>query len=140
MGIENKVWGTANHVLYSDDIGISYLTVEKGHRCSIHYHSERWNSFQVTEGKIRIHVFDHQNLAYNFIDLGEGGYTKIEPNILHCFEVLETGKVVEIYWGTTVSFVDIVRFDVGEKFKDDIFELDYKTMTDIFKFAKENIE
>lgn len=147
MMIEQKIWGTANHVLYSDDIGISYLTVEKLTRCSIHYHSERWNAFQVTEGKIRVHTFDHlggysgdfaDKDRWHYTDLGEGGYIKVEPKILHCFEVLETGKVVEVYWGNKVDFGDITRFDVGEKLEKELMPKP-DTIKKICEFAREKL-
>lgn len=48
--------------------------------------------------------------------LGAGDCHDVHPNVVHSFEVLESGVVIEVYWPADgVRFSDIKRLDTGGK-------------------------
>lgn len=116
---EKKCWGRVRHIEHQNAL-ISILEVEKGWRCSKHYHTHRFNSFRVITGSLLIELFNSQDLSSNVHQLvvDKGKEVTVCPGILHRFQVLESGIVVETYWttdGTVPSIFDIFRFDEGGK-------------------------
>lgn len=119
--LEQKCWGVVEHLpSEKGDALVSILHVEDGWRCSRHLHEHRWNSFRSISGRIDIVLFqqdEHGHLIeYMRQSLASGGIMDVPPECVHCFEVIGKGVVVETYWttdGTPVDLNDIVRFDVG---------------------------
>lgn len=130
---EDKCWGRVAH-LSSQKALVSILEVDAGWRCSRHFHKKRINHFRVISGSIRICCFalddrivnldnitDPKELSdkltlYTSKILGPGSSYTCMFGSIHCFEVIESGTVVETYWnfdGTTPDINDIVRFDEG---------------------------
>ena len=121
VNYEEKCWGKVAH-LFDEEISVSLLQVNKGFCSSIHKHNHRWNSFQMMSGCMNVVVFrkemDGRPVRWYEHTLRAGEGCKIRPTVLHRFEVIETGKVVEIYWvtdGTKIDINDIVRLDEGGK-------------------------
>lgn len=116
---EEKCWGKVCH-LVERDLQVSVLKVVAGFRCSRHRHIHRWNNFRVITGILRVIEY-RQNSSGDLSQtrstvLVAGQSIDIHPGVWHCFEVLESGQVVEIYWTTdktSVDFADIERIDVG---------------------------
>ena len=118
---ETKIWGTVRH-LFDDDASVSILRVNAGFCCSRHYHIHRWNRFDVIRGCIAVIMYG-MNLNGDLIVMSRQvlraseGYP-VPPDIIHRFEVIESGIVVETYWttdGSPVQADDIKRIDVGSK-------------------------
>jgi len=120
---ESKIWGLVQHVFLSNQAAISVLQVERGFQCSKHYHNYRVNQFTVISGKLLIQEFPSVCCdcpvcsGVNELVLGPGQSYKVYPGRVHRFRVLQSGKVVEVYWGykehDVVSIDDIVRLDEG---------------------------
>ena len=118
---QKKIWGeTAGLVI--PEVGVSILKVEAGFRCSIHLHKHRWNSFSVISGGIEIGVYQpHPVLGHILQDqylVLPGESLSIPPETIHSFAAIDSGTVVETYWttdGTPVDMGDIVRFIEGCK-------------------------
>ncbi len=115
---EEKIWGSVFHT-WDDLVATSVLRVTKGFRCSNHYHRNRWNSFKVITGSLDI-VFLHENgdqlLEFTRRRLKSKDSIDVLPGVIHRFEVVESGIVVETYWTqnkTPVDIGDIVRYDEG---------------------------
>lgn len=127
---EEKVWGRVVHQVTLKVI-TSILEVKAGFRCSIHLHRHRWNRFHVMDGCIRVIRSDGEIADGSYLDLDEtlvrsGQVVDIHPDQLHRFEVVESGTVVETYWttdGTNVDLDDIERLDEGGPIKSTVTDL-----------------
>lgn len=111
---EEKVWGRVQHIFVSPHAAVSCLEVRAGYRCSRHLHSQRANLFAVLEGQIVVEIWP--NGRSELIELGPGDTCTVPSGVPHRFRVLQSGRVVEVYWpdrGGEVSMADIHRFDVG---------------------------
>ena len=124
---EEKCWGRVQHLFASDRAAVSYLELAEGWRCSIHRHLQRTNFFAVTEGKIVIEewgpVKDLNRCGFLRL-LGPGDTLQVPSLSWHRFRVLQSGKMIEIYWpdsGGVVEVTDIIRLEEGGK--DDLNEL-----------------
>lgn len=114
--LERKAWGEVRHVFDSPACAVSVLHVEAGGYCSRHWHRERVNRFIVATGSIDV---------VEYADGGEGSERErrrlrpgdvhdVPAGVVHRFEVVEPGIVVEVYWpSASVRLDDIVRLDVG---------------------------
>ena len=115
---EDKVWGKVAHI-FDLNSSVSLLVVNKGFCSSIHKHEHRWNHFFIISGILKINFFrwvgDLIEPWYNRVIL-TGESIKVRPGVVHQFEVVESGRVVEAYWttdGTEVNLDDIVRYSQG---------------------------
>jgi mannose-6-phosphate isomerase-like protein (cupin superfamily) len=109
---EDKVWGTAHHIHHSNRYNVSLLEVKSGGFCSRHYHKDRFNEFHVHSGRIVVVEYEPEKRT----ELTSGESCVVRPGVLHRFEVIENGFVVEIYWtenGQPCLFKDIERMDTG---------------------------
>ncbi len=113
---EEKVWGEVYHIFASDKAAVSVLTVNKGFRCSLHCHHHRYNLFFVESGCICVETVRGSGRHLEVLE--EGQSLSVPPYVWHRFRVLESGKVVEVYWPSRYSPVkldDIQRKDIGGK-------------------------
>jgi mannose-6-phosphate isomerase-like protein (cupin superfamily) len=70
--------------------------------------------FAVVTGKIRIQMWDAALLPIDQVELVAGDTFVVPSSILHRFQVLESGRVIEVYWpDATVGKDDIQRYDEG---------------------------
>jgi mannose-6-phosphate isomerase-like protein (cupin superfamily) len=111
---EPKVWGSVCHLFTADHVAVSHLRVNVGYRCSQHYHDDRVNMFVIVSGKVLIEVTEANVKRSHILVAGE---TLIVSNrCVHCFHVLESGSMIEVYWtdnGSPVRLDDIIRLDEG---------------------------
>ena len=115
---ESKVWGTALHVFSDPHAAVSVLRTEKGAYCSKHFHSQRVNRFIAESGSIDVVEYDPGGqFEISRIRLNPGDVHDVEAGVVHRFEVIESGVVVEVYFPQRptdrVSHDDIVRLDLG---------------------------
>ena len=113
---EKKCWGEVEHGFNYPDCGTSYLQVEAGWRCSVHFHQDRHNDFRVLSGCIVVGTCYGDGRMIPTI-LGPGESFTAPKLSAHFFGVLEKGVVLETYWADVdrglVHREDIVRFDQG---------------------------
>lgn len=111
---EDKPWGRVAHAPVSPCCIISYLETKAGGFSSIHLHRSKSNLFIVITGIIRVRCF---GVNESEIILEAGDTAAINAGIYHCFEVIESGLVVEVYCpkvvGTSIDLNDIVRLNQG---------------------------
>lgn len=118
---ETKIWGKARHVFSDPQAAVSVLRTEKGGYCSRHFHSQRVNRFIVETGIIEVVEYDpsgEREIARARLEAGD--VHDVEAGVVHRFEVIEPGVVVEVYFPSRptdrVSHDDIVRIDLGGRF------------------------
>ncbi len=116
---EEKVWGSVCHIFQSGQAAVSYLKVNAGFQCSKHKHEQRANQFTVISGKIVVEIWakrDGTGMLLSSESLQTGESIMVPSTYYHRFRVIESGEVVEIYWGDrggAVHIDDIVRLDEG---------------------------
>ncbi len=116
MSTETKAWGRVHHVFDNDRAAVSVLHVEKGGYSSRHFHRHRVNRFVVVSGSIDVVLYSptpsHHELVRTRLQAGD--VYDVTSNVVHRFEVVESGIVVEVYWpDARLSAEDIERLDVG---------------------------
>ena len=85
-----KDWGhelcLVNNDLYCGKI----IFIKKGHRCSIHYHKAKDETFYILSGGIMLEIFD------DTVVLKKGDIYRLSPNSIHRFTGLEDSEILEI--------------------------------------------
>ena len=115
-GWEKKIWGRTRCVENNAFYQRHELEVVAGGFCSIHYHRRRANRFRVISGKIQ--VTEWMASFSNVHTMTAGKVLDVPSLVVHQFRVLESGEVIEEYWGDRVgsaeiSTSDIVRLTTG---------------------------
>jgi mannose-6-phosphate isomerase-like protein (cupin superfamily) len=116
---EQKAWGTARHVFATPYCAVSVLKTEDGGFCSRHIHKERVNRFLVVSGSIDVVTYTPSGKFEISRDrLNPGDMRDVNAWVVHSFEVVEPGIVVEVYWPSAeVRLDDIQRITLGGKTK-----------------------
>lgn len=121
LNYEDKIWGRVAH-LFNEHVAVSLLEVNAGFRCSVHQHIRRWNLFRVMSGRIDVVIYRAARGVVTSLfeaerhELRAGDEYEVPPCQWHTFHVVESGRVVEIYWaedGGPISLDDIIRLDAG---------------------------
>lgn len=118
MKSESKAWGFVRHVFDSPHAAVSVLDTKTGAFCSRHTHEQRSNLFFVQSGVIEVVEYDHKGEMETLRKrLHPGEVHSVPAGVVHRFEVILGGVVVEVYApgkeGDIVSINDIQRLDVG---------------------------
>lgn len=123
MQWEEKIWGKVAHV-FDGTVAVSLLQTIARRACSVHFHRSRLNEFRVVYGSIDVVRYGHVGKAQtratevSRIRLEPGMSHVVPSGVIHSFEVIEPGRVVEVYWadgGGPVRLDDIVRIEPGRK-------------------------
>ena len=83
-----KIWGSEEWIVNRDYCG-KILNLKKAHRCSIHYHKNKDETFYLLDGKVLLEL-DGKNIV-----LKKGDVQLIEPNQKHRFTGLVNSKIIE---------------------------------------------
>ncbi len=86
--IVQKVWGHEEWIVNRDYCG-KKLVLKKGHRCSIHYHKNKDETFYILKGKVLMEVDDEKKVML------PGHSILISPNTKHRFTGLEDSEIIE---------------------------------------------
>ena len=108
---QGKIWGNTQLVFAWNDTEAHFLRGEKGHKCSRHYHTHKWNRFFVCVGRLKITTFTESGTADETI-IGPNQPTDVPPGVEHFFEVMEDSLAMEFYW-VGLDANDITRIDEG---------------------------
>lgn len=110
----DKVWGRTRCLVSSEFYSAHLLDTNAGCYCSAHFHRERANRFICVSGRIAVVEWMPSGTVRTVLS---ADMTYDVPSlVLHQFQVLESGLVVEEYWpdrGGTVRDDDIVRLSTG---------------------------
>lgn len=113
--LEDKAWGKVRHAFDSPNCAVSVLHVEAGGYCSRHLHRERINRFLVVSGAIDVIVYTDDGASeLTRQHLLPGDISDVPAGVVHSFEVVEPGIVVEVYSPSgMVRLDDIERIQLG---------------------------
>jgi len=94
--IEPKGWGRevwiANGDLYCGKI----LEINKGKRCSLHFHKLKTESFYLRAGSLRVRIKEspHSEVLEEFV-MNAGECMDVPPGLVHQMEALEDAELYE---------------------------------------------
>jgi len=83
-----KAWGKEIWIVNRDYCG-KRLILNKGHRCSMHHHKNKDETFYILSGKVLMEVNDKKQI------MAEGDSILITPNTKHSFTGLEDSEIME---------------------------------------------
>lgn len=110
--ITGKAWGTTECVIASAVFEKHKLEIKPRHRCSLHRHRTKWNSFTVISGRLFIDVVK-ENKIVDVTELTAGESTTVAPGLFHRFRTGDEPCIAtEEYYPDTLS-EDIERMDQG---------------------------
>lgn len=116
--ITGKVWGTTERQIATPLFEKHLLRIKPKHRCSLHKHHRKWNSFTVIQGVLYIDVV-LDNGTVDTTKLIPGESTTVAPGVFHRFRTGDGPCVAtEEYYPETLS-EDILRMDQGGVVLDD---------------------
>jgi len=85
-----KIWGHEKCLMNNDLYCGKILFVKKGHRCSIHYHKIKDETFYILSGELRLELLGET------IILKKGDQYRLYPNTMHRFSGVKDTKILEI--------------------------------------------
>ena len=88
--IVQKIWGKEVWMANTDLYCGKKLILEKGKRCSFHYHKNKNETFYIDSGKVLMEIENKKRIMY------PGNNLLIEPGINHRFSGLENSVIIEI--------------------------------------------
>jgi len=112
--IESKVWGTTLCVSKNALSEVHYLEIVSGGYCSEHRHVKKWNKFIVTDGLLKVTIFNTKDFGPDMCYIiGPGESLDVKPGDFHRFDALEDTNCIEVYWVEDVLSTDIERRTQG---------------------------
>jgi len=101
-----KSWGSEEWIINSIYCG-KKLNLNKGYRCSIHYHKNKDEHFFIMSGKVLMECGDKQLI------MTKGDDIHIPPNTRHRFTGLKDSEIIE--FSTHHNDSDSYRIEEGGK-------------------------
>ena len=90
---------------------VKILTLHRGGECSLHFHTEKEESFLVLEGKVEVELFF--NLERSIVTLEEGESLDIPPFMAHRFKAVVDSKLLEAS-NQDKEEKDLIRIEGGD--------------------------
>ena len=87
----DKIWGSEEWIVNNSKYCGKILNLNKGFRCSIHYHKDKHETFYLLAGKVLLEIGDELKK----IILEKGDVQTLEPGMKHRFTPLEDSKIIE---------------------------------------------
>ena len=78
MKLVMKVWGSEEWVVNNDKYCGKILNLNKGYRCSVHYHKNKTETFYVLQGKVLMETWGSKVML-------PGDIIHIRPEVTHRF-------------------------------------------------------
>ena len=109
--INPKGWGDEKVIHNNERYCVKILSLNKGGRCSLHYHKRKEESFLVLSGKVEVDfVVDGEE---TIMILEEGESVDIPPYVAHRFKALETSELLEAS-SQDLEEDDLIRIEAGD--------------------------
>ena len=112
--IHQKVWGNERWLVNTIDYCGKILTLNKGYRCSIHYHKNKDETFYILSGIVLIEIKGKERV------MKKGDVQRILPLTDHRFTGLEKSVILEV--STHHDEKDSYRKTQSEKIPEEEFK------------------
>jgi mannose-6-phosphate isomerase-like protein (cupin superfamily) len=110
--IYGKIWGNTQCIFNKNNVSIHRIYINKGSKCSKHYHLHKFNTFFVESGVLKISIYQKDYPLVDETILRSGNSTVVKPGLFHMFEALEDTVAYEIYH-LELDENDIIRENCG---------------------------
>ena len=111
--IHEKIWGSEEWIVNTEDYCGKILNLNKGYRCSIHYHNAKDETFYLLREKVLIEINGSEML------MQEGDIQRIPPLTRHRFTGLKKSVIIE--FSTHHEEMDSHRETQSEKIPEEEF-------------------
>lgn len=106
---QQKPWGWTCPLILADSFELWTAHVLAGGYSSRHWHDKKWNRLACRDAVIVVRWWDgHEGMRERVVGFGE--HVDVPPGLAHRFEVIQSGRIWETYWGEC-NPQDIVRVD-----------------------------
>jgi mannose-6-phosphate isomerase-like protein (cupin superfamily) len=85
----DKVLGSEEWIVKNDQYCGKILNLDKGYKCSMHYHKDKHETFYLLEGRVLMEL----DGECSFMDPGD--IREIKPNQKHRFTGMEDSRIIE---------------------------------------------
>lgn len=111
--IVDKVWGREEWLVNNELYCAKFLYLKINHRCSLHYHAKKDETFYVLEGVVYIETIKSKNMGVDKqkLILQKGDSIRIARGVTHRFTGLAPSKILEV--STTHEDSDSYRFELS---------------------------
>ncbi len=107
-----KGWGFEDWIVNSALYCGKILSINKGKRCSLHYHKLKTETMLVVEGLVRMDFRRQDQEELDSVLLSSGDVFHIEPGLLHRFTAIEQSVIHE--FSTQHFEEDSIRIEKGD--------------------------
>lgn len=91
-----KGWGREVWIVNSDLYCGKILEIDKGKRCSLHFHKLKTESFYLRRGRLKVRIKDSPEIeCVNEFKLIAGDCMDVPPGLVHQMEALENAELYE---------------------------------------------
>ena len=118
-----KGWGEELIIHANENYCVKILTLHRGGECSLHFHTEKEESFLVLEGKVEVELFF--NLERSIVTLEEGESLDIPPFMAHRFKAVVDSKLLEAS-NQDREEEDLIRIEGGDTQKAKVLPISNK--------------
>ena len=87
---KEKVWGSENWLVNNDKYCAKILTLNKGARCSFHYHNIKDETFIIMQGTVVLKTEEDIRVMV------EGDKVRIFPGMKHYFLGIDDSRILEV--------------------------------------------
>ena len=108
----DKVWGKEYWIINDQDHCGKIMILHKQHRCSVHYHKDKKETFFVISGKMMLEMDGEKSIF-----LSEGDHITINPYMKHRFTGITDCEFIE--FSSSHSETDSYRDTKSEKVSDE---------------------
>jgi len=111
-GYVEKGWGHELIFATNDKYCGKLMKFNKGSKFSMHFHSEKDESWYVLDGKFKVHMIDTKTARSYTYDLSPGSTHRNYALQPHQIECIESGTIIEV--STPDSVEDNYRIEPGD--------------------------
>jgi mannose-6-phosphate isomerase len=102
-----KPWGKEEWVAHNKFYALKLITLNEGHRTSLHYHHEKHETYYVDRGRILSWLEDESG-KIDKKELSAGSIVEIVPGKAHRVEAIEKSALIEV---STPHLDDVIRVE-----------------------------
>ena len=102
-----KPWGKEEWIAYNEFYALKLISLNEGHRTSLHYHNEKHETYYVDRGRI-LSWLENENGSIDKKEMEAGSIVEILPGKTHRVEAIEDAILIEV---STPHLDDVIRVE-----------------------------
>ena len=102
-----KPWGKEEWIAYNEFYALKLITLNGGHRTSLHYHTHKHETYYISSGRI-LSWLENDKGKIDKKEMGAGSIVVIAPPKAHRVEAIEDTTLIEV---STPHLDDVIRVE-----------------------------